>query len=194
MTIAGATFTVSEAACTVTLTPTSQSLSVAGGTGSVTVTTGSACPWSSTSTAGWVSVTSGASGTGSGSVGFSADGNVGGTTRSGTITIGGQTFTVNEAACSYVVAPTTISVDYNAVSSSIAVTTSPTCAWTATETATWATLGSGGTGSGSVAYSLTADTTATTRTATFTIAGQAVGVTQTGLTPPKPPANVKIIR
>ena len=194
LTIAGATFTVSEAACTITLTPTSQSVSTGGGTGSVTVTTGSACPWSSTSNAGWVSVTSGASGTGSGSVGFSADGNVGGTSRSGTITIGGQTFTVNEAGCSYVVAPTAISVNYNTLSSSITVTTSPTCAWVATETAPWATLGTGGTGTGSIAYSLTANTTATTRTTTFTIAGQGIDVTQTGLAPPGPPANVKIIR
>ena len=57
------------------------------------------CAWTASSNnTGWLTVTSGASGTGNGTVAFSAAANA--TTRraAGTLTIGGQTFTVNQAA------------------------------------------------------------------------------------------------
>jgi len=50
-----------------------------------------------TSNATWIGVTSGASGTGAGPVQFSVEANATGAARSGTITIGGQVFTVNQA-------------------------------------------------------------------------------------------------
>jgi Putative binding domain, N-terminal/Viral BACON domain len=194
LTIAGATFTVNQAACGYTITPTSQTVAVTGGTGSVTVTTGTACPWTAVSNAGWVSVTSGATGTGSGSVGFSATGNISATLRSGTITIGGKTFTVNETGCSYSVAPTAINVNYTATSGTLTMTTSPTCVWAASTSVTWVTLGAGGTGSGTVSYALTANLQPASRTTNLLVGGQQIGVTQGGATPPSAPSNVKIIR
>lgn len=195
MTIAGNTFTVNQAAaCGYSLTSTNQSVPAAGGAGSVTVTTGVGCPWTATSNAGWITVTSGGSGAGSGSIGFSADGNTGATTRSGTVTIGAQTFTVNEAACAYTVSPATLNVGYTVTSGSVTVTTSPGCGWTATKSATWVTLGSGGTGSGTVSYSFAANLLGPPRTTNVTIAGQQVAVTQGGTAPPALPTNLKIIR
>src|SRR4029079_15882483 len=98
--IAGQTFTVNQAAvvapCSYSIAPTSQSVPVLGGTGTVTVTTTSACAWTAGSNAPWLSITSGATGTGTGTVGFSAAANTGGTTA-GTLTIAGQTFTVTQA-------------------------------------------------------------------------------------------------
>jgi len=194
LTIAGATFTVNETACGYTLTPTSQSLTAAGGTGSVTVATGTACPWTAVSNAGWVSVTSGATGTGGGTVGFSAAGNSGTTTRAGTITIGGQTFTVNEAACSFTVSPTSVNTSFSAKTGTLTVTTTAACTWTASSPVSWVTVGSGGTGSGTLTYTLTANGQTTSRTTTLTVAGQSIGVTQGSATPPSAPTNLKIIR
>ena len=80
------------------LSATSQAFATAdAGTGSVTVTMPSGVAWTAESNAGWIHVTSGSSGTGSGSVGYAVDANTGGA-RTGTVTIAGQTFTVNQAA------------------------------------------------------------------------------------------------
>lgn len=56
--------------CTYTLAPTSQSFSAAGGSGSVSVTSLHDCPWTAVSSANWITITSGASGIGSGTVSF----------------------------------------------------------------------------------------------------------------------------
>jgi hypothetical protein len=54
-----------------------------------------------------------------GNVGFSAAGNSGGALRDDTI--GGQTFTVNEAACSYTVTPASLNVSYPATTGTFTV-------------------------------------------------------------------------
>ena len=98
LTIAGQTFTVTQAnGCTYAISPASQSLGVAGGTGSVNVTAGTGCSWTATSNAGWIAVTGGSSGSGDGSVTYLVTLNGTLAPRSGTLTIGGQTFTVNQS-------------------------------------------------------------------------------------------------
>ena len=89
--------TVGSAPCTYNLNPTSQSVSTGGGSGSVAVTTGTACAWTAASQASWIGVTSGGSGSGNGTVAYSVQAN-GGSARAGTITVAGQTFTVNQSA------------------------------------------------------------------------------------------------
>ena len=61
------TYTV-PSACTYTASPASQSFGAGGGTGSVNVTAGTACNWTASNGVPWISVTSGANGTGSGKV------------------------------------------------------------------------------------------------------------------------------
>jgi peptidase C25-like protein len=68
-----------------------------GGTGSVSVITAATCPWTAVSNDGWISITSGASGTGNGAVNYSVGSNTGGG-RTGAITVAGLTYTVNQAA------------------------------------------------------------------------------------------------
>ncbi|MFI5166693.1 MAG: BACON domain-containing protein [Thermoanaerobaculales bacterium] len=95
------TKTTGPGPCTYSLSSSSQSVASSGGTGSVgvTVTSGSNCSWTATSNApSWLHVTSGASGTGNGTVGYSVDANTG-SARSGTLTIAGLTFTVNQSPC-----------------------------------------------------------------------------------------------
>jgi hypothetical protein len=63
----------------------------------VLVQASSSCSWSATSNATWISVTSGASGTGNGTVVFQVQPNITGQTRTGSLSIAGQTFIVNQA-------------------------------------------------------------------------------------------------
>jgi hypothetical protein len=61
------------------------------------VTAPTVCTWTAVSNnTSWLSVTAGATGNGNGTVNFSAAANPNGTTRAGTLTIAGQTFTVNQ--------------------------------------------------------------------------------------------------
>ncbi|HEY0172525.1 MAG TPA: M36 family metallopeptidase [Pyrinomonadaceae bacterium] len=83
--------------CTYSISPTSASAPAAGGSGTVTVTAGAGCGWTASSNAAFIGITSGASGTGSGTVTYSVGANAGTTSRTGTLTIAGQTFTVTQA-------------------------------------------------------------------------------------------------
>ena len=186
LTIAGRTFTITQAAaaCTYALAPTSQSVNASGGTGSTAVTTLAGCAWTGVSNnTSWLTVTSGASGSGSGTVAFSASANPNTTARSGTLTIGGQTFSVTQAAaaCTYALLPTSQSVVAAGGTGSTAVTALAGCAWTGVSNATsWLTVTSGasGSGPGTVAFSASANPNTTARTGTLTIGGQTFSVTQ----------------
>ncbi|MEP7339870.1 MAG: putative Ig domain-containing protein, partial [Acidobacteriota bacterium] len=80
-----------------TINPTTQSFAANGGTGSVTVTGAAGCAWTGVSNDAWIIITSGSSGSGSGTVNYSVAANTG-ALRSGTVTIAGQTFTVTQSA------------------------------------------------------------------------------------------------
>lgn len=87
------------APCTFTLSSASSNAPAAGGTGVVSVTTGASCTYTATSNVPWISITSGASGSGSGSVQYSVTPLAAGSaSRSGALTVAGQTFTVNQSA------------------------------------------------------------------------------------------------
>jgi Zn-dependent metalloprotease len=83
--------------CTFSISPSSASYAAAGGTGTVTVTAGTGCSWTAVSNSSFITITSGASGSGNGSVGYSVAANTGTSSRNGTMTIAGQTFTVTQA-------------------------------------------------------------------------------------------------
>jgi all-beta uncharacterized protein/BACON domain-containing protein len=98
----GETFTLNQAAgvpCVYTLTPTSQDVPAAGGSGSFGVGTVATCPWTAISNAAWIAIVGPPGGAGNGTVNFNVAANpTGSPPRSGTITVNGQTFTVNQAA------------------------------------------------------------------------------------------------
>jgi hypothetical protein len=83
----------SAASCPTSLDPTSQSYSPSIGIGTFAVTADPGCNWTATSNATWITITAG-SGSGNGTVSYSVGANAGASVRNGTITIGGQTFTV----------------------------------------------------------------------------------------------------
>jgi len=101
-----------RATCTISIFPTSQPFSSAGGSGSVNVTAPSGCPWTATSHVPWITITSGSSGNGNGTVNYSVASNPSTTPRTGTMTINGQTFTVTQAGAPS--APSTGTIQVNA--------------------------------------------------------------------------------
>ncbi|HYP52104.1 MAG TPA: M36 family metallopeptidase, partial [Pyrinomonadaceae bacterium] len=86
--------------CTFSISPTSASFASGGGTGSVSVTAGAGCAWTAASNAGFITITAGSSGSGSGTVSYSVAANGATTSRTGTLTIAGRTFTVSQAGTS----------------------------------------------------------------------------------------------
>ena len=83
--------------CTYAIAPTSANVAAAASTGTVNVTAGTGCAWTAASNVPWITVASGASGSGNGAVAYSVAANTG-AARTGTMTVAGQTFTVNQAA------------------------------------------------------------------------------------------------
>src|SRR5262249_19860333 len=140
-------------------------------------------------------ITSGASGSGNGSVVFSATANTG-AARSGTLTIGGQTFTANQAgSCASSLTPTSRSASASASPGNTVAVTSPAgCSWSATSNDGWLTItaGSSGTGNGTTTYSVAANT-GIARTGTMTIAGVTFTVNQaSGCSPSIAPPSASV--
>lgn len=81
--------------CRFSLSSSSQSFTGSGGVGSVNVSTTSGCGWSAASNANFIAITSATSGLGNGTVSYSVAPNSG-AGRAGTLTIAGQTYTVNQ--------------------------------------------------------------------------------------------------
>src|SRR5271157_1690643 len=192
ITIGGQTFTVSQAAaasCSYSLGAASASLAASAPTGTVSVTAASGCAWTAVSNnTSWLTVTSGASGSGNGTVNYSATANSGSSARTGTIAIGGQTFTVAQAAasaCWYQLTPTSQSMGGAFWSGAVAVTAPVGCPWTAVSSTTWITVTSGGSGSGNgmFYYNVATNPDTTVRSGAITVMGQAFSIQQFGSNP-----------
>jgi uncharacterized protein (TIGR03437 family) len=100
ITTAGQTFTVTQSSltCAFTLTPGSASVLADGGSATFSVSGPNSCAWTAETGASWITIVSGASGSGTGVVAVAAGANPDSAPRSGTVTVGGQTFTLTQAA------------------------------------------------------------------------------------------------
>ena len=159
LTIAGQSVAVREdgqATCTIDISPANASFGKDSATGTFAVSAGDQCQWSAVSTTAWIAVTSGSTGTGNGTVGYSVERNRELTDRTGTITVGSRTFAITQAAdtppapvCEYSVTPVEftpcMSVSYTMTAT---ITTQAGCTWTAEPDASWVTLAAGQSGSG----------------------------------------------
>jgi hypothetical protein len=153
------------------------------------VTAGTGCSWIATTSASWITITGGATGSGSGSVTYLVAANSSTTSQTGTITIAGQTFTVTQAGalCTYTLSSTGVSFSSTGGTGTINVTAGAGCSWTAISGATWIaiTAGANGSGSGTVSYSVAANTGTSDRSGDLTVAGQTVTIIENApLAPP----------
>ena len=186
-----------SAACTFDISPSGNTFSSSGSTGnSIHVTpTSSTCSWTAVRSNSWITITSGSSGTGPGTVTYSVSANNGGP-RTGTITIGGNDFDIVQSgttACTSTISPTSSPVlrasptctamGCGSITGTVSV--SSTCSWGATSTDPWITVTAPaglGNGNGTVSYTVSPNTGAP-RTGTITIGGKTFTVSQDGSAP-----------
>ena len=184
--------------CAYSISPLTNSVAASASINTVQVTAGSGCAWTAVSNVSWITITAGSSGSGNGSVSYSVAANTSTSTRSGTLTIAGKTHTVTQAAaaaCTYALGSTANSVTAAGGPKAVLVTAPAGCAWTAVSNAAWITItaGASGSGNGTVNYLVSANTAASARTGTLTIAGQTHTVTQAGVVSSTVPTITSII-
>jgi Viral BACON domain/Putative binding domain, N-terminal len=162
--------------CAYAVSPNAQSIPDEGGSFTVGVTAG--CGWTASVDQPWLTIGSGASGSGNATIAYTVSANTGAAGRTGHITVsgsGGSTvLTVNQSfnACTYVV-PDPASVS-PAGGDAFTVSLMAGCAWTATSDQPWLTIVSAASGSGNAAirYAVAANTGPAARTGHIMISGE----------------------
>ena len=190
LTIAGKTFTVRQAAGigSFAIAPTENTLGPDADGGTVLVAASSPdCGWAATESYPWIQITSGATGTGNGSVTYTVDANPNCISRTGLVAIAGKMLTVIQAAGAgtYSITPTNRAHVFGRSSATVTVNAGLGCAWTAINNDGWIIINSGsnGFGGGLVSYSVLSNSDLASRTGSVTIAGNTFTVMQAG-TPP----------
>ena|GEM_PF-6135213 len=175
---------VTTVACAYTISPISQSFTAEAGTGSVTVSTASGCSWIATSNAIWLTITSGSSGSGNGTVNYSVAANTSTSPRTGTLTVAGQTFTVSQGGsnCLYTLSPDTQFFESDGGGGAATVLAPNGCSWTAVSNDAWITVVTGtGSGSDNLTFNVAPNPSVETRTGTLTVAGKTLTIIQAGI-------------
>lgn len=182
----------SAAAVSVTASPTStpkcqpqlggsSSVVAGGGAGTVNIATQPECEWSATSSAGWITDLSPASGQGSAQVSYRAAANPSPSARSGEIVVNeGRIQVVQDAApCVFDVRPGNLAISPAGGTIAAGVSAVNGCTWSASVNVPWITVTAGarGNGDGSATFSVAANT-GPLRSANIVIAGQTFPVTQ----------------
>jgi len=179
-----AAFRAAATGCSYSLGASGYTAASAGASSTFSVTAGSGCNWTASSNNAWITVTSGSSGSGNGTVFFTVQPNTG-ALRTGTITAAGLTYTItqNAGACTYSLNPTSASFSSSSGTGSVTVTAGTGCTWTASTANSWiqVTAGLSGSGNGTVAYTVSANTGAA-RSGSITIAGQSFPISQSAAT------------
>lgn len=158
LTIGGQTHAVTQqgrpvTVCAYDLSPSSAAFGKDAATGAFSVSAPTECAWTAASNASWLVVSPSSQGAGNGTVSYVVARNAEVVDRSATITVADKTFTVRQAgdigACQYSVAPVDLSSCMPAGSVTANVTTQAGCSWTVAPNASWLTVPSGSSGTGS---------------------------------------------
>ncbi len=168
----------------ISINPTTATAVAVGAFGNVAVTATPDAPWTAQSNNGWLQVTAGGSGAGTGMISYVISANTSIDPRTGTMKVVmlGRTniHTVTQAGHVGSIAPT--AEDFTAAGGSGATDLSihSACAWTIVNSNAWVSITSGSSGSGNaqVTYTVAANNTVYGRTGLVTIAGQRLTITQ----------------
>jgi CSLREA domain-containing protein len=110
--IAGQTFTVNQqSGCVFSLVPNNAGSPASGMTGNFKINTSDGCSWTAVSNDAWISISSGTSGTGTGTISFTVAPNNEKTPRTGKITAAGLQFTINQEATPFARSPVVYDFD-----------------------------------------------------------------------------------
>jgi hypothetical protein len=176
------------APCGLIASPSSIRFTAAGGSGTVDVTRtqGSNCAWTAVTGPGsFVTITSGASGTNTGTVAFTVAANADTAARLATITVAGQLVSITQdgrtTPCQLNVTPASFTFGPSGGTGTVAVTTvsGSNCAWTAASSSPFisVTAGASGTNNGTVTFAV-APNTGAARNGTLVVAGTTIAVAQ----------------
>jgi len=169
--------------CSFTIAPAFQQIRPSAESGSLTITANvSSCVRNAVSDSAWLTIPVGSTGTGNGTISWTAAANTSASARTGRITVGDASFSVQQEGgnCSYVLSPLSQTLTNLGGAGTFTVTTA--CQWSAASTAAWLTITSPATGTGTGTLSFRADPNPSPaeRTGSITIGGGAFLVTQTG--------------
>lgn len=164
--------------CGVSVQPSRVEVGAAGGTETVEISAGTGCGWSVASRADWLSIVSAPEGMGAARVAIAVAQNPG-PARSGELRVGDRPILFAQASgCRYAVTPRAIDVVAGGGVASVALTTSADCSWRAASASPWITVrDAAGSGPQQVEFSV-APNFAPPRSATLTVAGETITVTQ----------------
>ena len=159
-----------------------------GDVGRVNVKADSGCAWSTSSSVSWITINTGITGSGNGSVGFSVLSNYTPSPRTGTLTIGGQSLAITQANSNCGSNITITNAVQPAVSSSgsnitLNVNAPASCLWSASTPSSWLTLTSpvNNSGAGAVQFQVAPNPDPNPRMAAVQIGGAAATILQRGV-------------
>jgi uncharacterized repeat protein (TIGR01451 family) len=190
VTVATAIFTVMQSAgsCAFTLSPTGKRMVMVGSESSFNLSVSNGCNWNATASDDWISITTANSGSGPATIGFLVRDNFGPSPRQGTISVGGQTFTIvqdGSAAANCTFQLSSASAAYNPAggTGSLQLVTTGSCAWEAISNASWVqvTGQAVGIGAQSINYHVDANPSTSGRAAIIRIGGQLYRIKQKGM-------------
>jgi hypothetical protein len=167
VTVAGRAHAVTQqgrpaTACSYRLSPGSADYGKDGGDGAFAVVADAGCAWTATGHEAWLEVTSGASGTGNGTVEYRVSKHSDTAERTGSIAVADQTFTVRQqadtGACAYSVAPVDFDPCMPGGTLTTEIRTAQNCPWTVSAGAPWLSVNrTSGSGSASILISVPAN-------------------------------------
>jgi hypothetical protein len=175
--------------CELSLESSSANVAASASQLTVGVVTTADCAWTAQSSAAWLQVTP-TTGQGAATVSLSVTANSQQSTRTSAVAVNGVQFTVTQAAaaapppppCTYVLNPTSRSINENGGERSFTISTTSACAWTATSTVSWITIESAasGSGNGRIDYRVARNNNRNGRTGAIIVGGQSHVVNQEG--------------
>ncbi len=175
-------FTVSQwgTNCEVAVNPATREHSASPEAVTNTISTASLCPWVVENTNGWISILSPLSGNISSNLIYSVAPNFGAETRTGVVTVNGETLIITQSACSLSIEPAARAHLFSASTGSICVAAGPICAWSVSTTNTWISIlsASSAISTGRVDYVVEANPISVARVGVISVAGYEFLITQ----------------
>ncbi|MBR4900019.1 MAG: BACON domain-containing protein, partial [Victivallales bacterium] len=189
--IGGNTYTITQYGYDATISPTSATFDRYGGNGTISVTVDAGVSWSAVANNDWITV-SPASGTSVGTVSYTVAEYPGVVSRVGSITIGGQTFTITQTGVDVSISPEKTMKGEDADIIAVTVTALATTQWTVTPNVSWISVIDKATGYGDYVLTLAINAnpsfvrrtgTVSIGTATFTIVQEGTKTASLSITP-----------
>lgn len=175
----------SPGVCTFNLSHNAQAFPLTGGTGSFNISIAGGCPWEVNAQSDFITITSSATGEGTGTVSYSVAQNFEGG-RSGRINITGgsmsRTFIVQQASgCPFAVAQSSLSFNASGGTGVVPVTAGETCGWIGSSSSLWIQINSSTQiGNGNLTFTVQPNTTQAPRSGTVMVGTHQITINQAG--------------